>query len=105
MQGFGERLVKLLKEKNMTQKELAKKADVTEAAISQYINGNRNPRGKVMARIANALGTTTDYLVEGTPLSKKDDLDYAKRLIARNVSQMSKEEKIEIAKILLGDED
>ena len=102
---FNMRLEALLKNRHMTQKELAEKAGVTQAAMSHYMKGDRTPRSSVLARIANALGTTSDYLMEGIPLSHLDELGYAKRLIARNVDQMTSAEKREILSILLGDGD
>ena len=59
----GKRIVELLDKRGMTRKELAQKAGVTQAAISRYTKGNRNPKGEVVARIADALNTTTDYLL------------------------------------------
>ena len=100
---FSQRLQEMLKARSMTQKELAGKAEVTEAAMSHYIKGDRTPRSSVLARIANALGTTSDYLMEGTPQNYVDEIGYAKRLIARNVDQMTLAEKKEILSILLGD--
>lgn len=99
---FSERLAKLLKMRGMRQKDLAEKAAITEAALSHYLKGDRTPRSSVLARIAEALGTTSDYLMEGIPQSHADEIGYAKRLIARNVDQMSPEEKREIMSILLG---
>ena len=99
---FNTRLLKLIQEKNLTQKELANKAGVTEAAMSHYIKGDRFPRASVLARIADALGTSSDYLMNGSVMNSNDEILYAKRLIARNVSQMSHEEKMEIVSILLG---
>jgi hypothetical protein len=52
-----------------------------------------------------ALGTTSDYLMEGVPQSRVEELGYAKRLIARNAAQMTNAEKREILNILLGDEE
>lgn len=101
---FGERLLDLLKEKGMQQQALAQKAGVTEAAVSHYIKGDRVPRASVMARIADALGTTSEFLMNGTEMDSKKEVAYAKRLIARNVKQMTKEEKMEIMGILLGEE-
>lgn len=101
---FGERLSALLKEKGMQQQILAQKAEVTEAAVSHYIKGDRIPRASVMSRIAEALGTTSDYLMNGTAPDSKNEVAHAKRLIARNVKQMTKEEKMEIMSILLGEE-
>ena len=102
---FSIRLEEMLKARNMTQKELAKKAEVTEAAMSHYVKGDRTPRSSVLARIAMALDTTSEYLMEGVPQNYVDEIGYAKRLIARNVSQMSNAEKREILSILLGDEE
>ena len=103
--GFNTRLEDTLKSRRMTQKELAERAGVTEAAMSHYIKGDRIPRSSVLARIATALGTTSDYLMEGVPESRIEELGFAKRLIARNASQMTNAEKREILSILLGDEE
>lgn len=54
-----------------------------------------------MAKIAAVLGTTTDFLAEGIPQNKTDEVNYAKKLIARNVDHMTREEKLEIIEMLL----
>ena len=98
---FGERLSHLLKEKGMQQQTLARKAEVTEAAVSHYIKGDRVPRASVMARIAESLETTSDFLINGIEPDSKNEVTYAKRLIARNIKQMTKAEKMAIMEILL----
>ncbi len=98
---FNGRLALLLQQKDMTQKELAVRAGVTEAAMSHYIKGDRTPRASVITRIAEALGTTVDYLMGGSEIDSVGEIGYAKRLIARNVHQMSKDEKMDIIKILI----
>ena len=105
MTGIGARLKELLEKKGMTQKELAVRVGCTEAAISHYIKGDRVPRASVLSKIAFALDTTSDYLMEGVPADVASELDYAKKLIARNVMQMSNSEKREIINILMGDDD
>ena len=101
---FSVRLEELLKARRMTQKELAEKAEVTEAAMSHYIKGDRVPRSAVMARIADALGTSTDYLMFGKESDSEAEINQAVRLIARNANQMSIEDKKRIVDILLGDD-
>lgn len=98
---FNERLALLLQQKNMTQKNLAARAGVTEAAMSHYLKGDRTPRASVITRIAEVLGTTVDYLMSGNEVDSTGEIGYAKRLIARNVHQMSKDEKMDIIKILM----
>ena len=105
MSGMGERIRVLLEKKGISQKDLAEKTGCTEAAISHYIKGDRMPRSRVLSKIAIALDTTSDYLMEGVPVDVKDELGYAKKLIARNVSQMSKADKTEILNILMGGDD
>lgn len=102
---FSIRLEELLKARKMTQKELAAKSGVTEAAMSHYVKGDRMPRSAVLSRIAISLNTTSDYLMEGTPQDYINELGYAKRLIARNADQMTSAEKKEILSILLGKDD
>lgn len=102
---MGERIKESLKKKSMNQKQLAENVGCTEAAISHYIKGDRVPRASVLAKIAIVLDTTSDYLAEGIPADVKEELSFAKKLIARNVTQMTKAEKREIINILMGDED
>lgn len=93
---FSIRLDQLLKSKHITQKELANAASVTESAISHYIKGDRIPKSSVLARIANVLNTTSDYLMDGEPQDYPSEIAYAKKLIARNIDKMSVSDKKEI---------
>lgn len=105
MATLGERMKELLEKKKMTQHELAERVGCTEAAISHYIKGDRIPRSSVLAKIAVTLDTTSDYLSEGVPVDSRDELIYAKKLIARNAAKMTTAEKREILSILMGDDD
>ena len=94
------RIFELLKAKSMTQKDLALKTGITESAISHYIKGDRVPRGAILIKIAKALEVTTDDI-----LNKEYDFSELKLLIARNTQNMSLEEKTQIIKILLDEEE
>lgn len=99
------RIIELLSEHKMTQKELAQVAGLTESAISHYVKGDRVPRGANLIKIARALGTTTDYLLNQEESDGLNgDMKIVKTLIARNASKMTKEEKMELMGILLGDD-
>lgn len=97
------RMAELLAQKKLTQKELAKRSGITEAAISRYIKGDRVPRGVNLAKIADALGTSTDYLL-GHDTFEEDEKKLVKTLIARNASKMTAEERMELLRILLDDD-
>lgn len=90
MKTIAQKIEEGLEKINMSQKELAKKVNVTEATISRYLSGARNPRGEILSKIAVALGVTTDYLLgnsdvkypstEYPSLNKKDEKDIEKVL-------------------------
>lgn len=96
------RIKEMLCEKNISQKQLSEMTGITESAISHYIKGDRVPRGTNLIKIAKALGTTADDLLSGDKeMDKESDLVFAKSLIARNVSQMTKEERMEFIAMLM----
>ena len=70
MDTLGKRILKLLNDKNLTQKELAKIVGTTEVSIGRYINDKREPNATMLASIANALNVSTDYLL-GRPNTHK----------------------------------
>lgn len=100
---FSERLSELLKSCEMTQKELAERACVTQSAMSHYVNGDRIPNSITIANIATALNTTSDYLL-GRDTS--DSLDFPKmhNLLARNANKLTIDEKTKLMKALFGEE-
>lgn len=67
---LGNRIADLLKQRGMTQRELAVKAGITEKSMAGIVGGERTPLGPTIANIANALHVTPDYLL-GTE-EKKD---------------------------------
>jgi transcriptional regulator with XRE-family HTH domain len=60
---IGDRILELRKQKDMSQKELSDKAQITEASLSRYENNLREPKAEIVGKIAKALDTTTDYLL------------------------------------------
>ena len=98
---FGERIQELLKKRGMTQKELAAIIGVTEASMSRYVKNDRIPKGEVVANIATALQTTSDYLLDKEQASDiTNDFPKIQRLIARNATLMTDEQKRELINAL-----
>lgn len=63
MDALGKRILKLLNEKNITQKELARMVGTTEVSIGRYVNGKRDPSASMLSEIASALNVSADYLL------------------------------------------
>ena len=99
MKGFGERVSTLLKEVGYSQREFASMIGVSEAALSRYLKDEREPKMEVIANMATALNTTTDYLLTGKNDCESFEKTY--RLVARGSSVMSDDEKTKLIKVLL----
>lgn len=99
-----DRIALLLSESGMSQKELALNTNLTEGAVSHYLKGDRVPRGAILLNIANALGTTVDYLTgysdDPRKSSSEKEVDEAFLLLARNAKTLTDEERKRFAKIL-----
>lgn len=99
-----DRIGELLSETGMSQKALADATNLSEGAVSHYLKGDRVPKGAILLNIANALGTTVDYLTgksnEAHKSSSEQELDQAFELIARNAKTLTDEERKRFAKIL-----
>lgn len=99
---LGERISKMLQKRGIQQKELAEQIGITETAMSRYIAGTREPKPDVIANMATALHTTSDYLLG----IENDAFNYhqVRRMIARNASAMTDQEKKALIDALFGEE-
>lgn len=98
---LGLRISKTLQKHGMTQKELAGRVGVTEAVMSRYVSGERDPKPDMLANIATALHTTSDFLLG----IECEGFDHPRicRMIARNASSMTELEKRELINALFGE--
>lgn len=63
---LGDRITALRKQKNLSQTDLAKAADVSREALSKYERNEIAPSVHVAAQMAETLGVTLDYLIGNT---------------------------------------
>jgi len=68
-------LASLMAAQRVTQAELARTVNVTEAAISYILNSNRDPLGSTVASIAEALNASAaDFYIDAdSPAAESDD--------------------------------
>ena len=62
MANFGERLARLIHERGWTQVEAAEKLGVSQALISHYLSGKREPLPRTISHLAERLGVTDHSL-------------------------------------------
>ena len=103
MSTFTKRVKSILKEKKITQKQLAKLSDIAEASICRYLRGDSEPRLDIIARIAKALDVSEAYLIGETNEKKADNYKLEIRdIVARNRNIMTDQDKIDIINMLYG---
>lgn len=73
---FSNTLKNIISSKGINQRWLAEECGTTEATISRYITGYRQPKIEVVIEIARVLGVSVDHLFGlDAPATKKPDSD------------------------------
>lgn len=106
MQGL--RIYQRRKALGLSQEELADRVGTSQKQISKYENGINDATGNVLAALARALDTTTDYLLGLTddpdrPMRTTGDLNEDEKMLLEIYRQKSPEKRnqvIEVAKVL-----
>lgn len=88
MNTIGERIGYLRDILNMKQKVLAEQIGVTKATMSKYENNINIPNADILCKIAEALDTSTDFLVGRT--------SHIKAYQNSNITEYSTEKLLEI---------
>ena len=89
---FKDRLKAKRGEANITQAELAKLAGVSTRTIQNYELGSRRPyQIEVVQRIADALGTTTEYLLGSSGMRVADAHEKGGSKAARDIDELVSE--------------
>ena len=100
MERIGDRIRRLMDEYEYSQRELARMVGITPAAMSRYLSNEREPKAEVIANLATALNTTSDYLIRGQ--APQDSFSETYRLVARGAATMTDEEKMKLMRLLIG---
>jgi len=99
---FRERLREWRQKRDLTQEELARKADVPTISVSHFETGHRFPNAESLRRLADALGVTTDYLLGRVKTPTGKDLEAADPDIAvlfRRFQGMSEEAREQVKQL------
>jgi transcriptional regulator with XRE-family HTH domain len=102
LEGFAEHLRELRKHKNLSQTELGKLAELHYTHIGRFERGSSRPSGDTLKRLADALGVTSDYLLDGAH-DQAAKARFADRDLLRQfqeVEQLHDDDKLVIKKLL-----
>ena len=95
---FSRRVKELMKKERYSQKQLCELCNITEATFSRYMTSERLPKTDILANIANALHTTSDYLLVTDTAYGYDQLEI---LLAASKDNLSLNQKKKLTAILM----
>lgn len=100
--GFTERLEQLRRQQKLSQTELGKKIGIHFAHISRYERGITMPAAATLRRLAEALGVSVDYLINGTTqeAAKANFHDRELLLQFQEIEKLSEDDKTVVKKFL-----
>lgn len=101
---IGQRIKYLLIHNRMNQRDLADKAGITYTSLSRYINGERTPNSKILAKIATALNIDANFLLGINKDIEDPEKDFYKtqRLTARSADKWTKKQKADLILAIMG---
>ena len=91
---IGKFILKVRKDKQLTQKQLADKLGITDRAISKWENGKSMPDLSLLKPLCNILGITINELLSGDYISKKDKKDDLEENIVNAINYDKKKQNI-----------
>jgi transcriptional regulator with XRE-family HTH domain len=102
MNDLGGRIMQLRKEKGLSQTDLANQVGVSYAQIGRYETKGTQPSADILKKLADALNTTSDYLMNGNKDDKAvatlNDNELLKQF--KEVDKMSPEDQDIIKKLI-----
>lgn len=97
-------ITEILKEKEVSQQELAELTGISKSAISRYINAQRVPSSENLFKIASALDVMPDEILKmNRDTEKQQDLRKIILLIKKHSTSLTLKDKMEIMKALVID--
>lgn len=105
MTTIGQRILHLRKQQKMTQEELAFKIGTSQRQVSFYETGKNEPTANVLNLLADALNTTSDYLIGRTGIPDRalrgsGDLDELELEAIRVIRSLASGERTKAIKVL-----
>lgn len=98
---WNEKVLNLMEQKHITQKDLSQMSGIAESSISRYLHSETMPRLDVVINFAKALNIETKYLIDDDDKSESAYSSIA-TAVARKGSELTAEEKNKLIALILG---
>ena len=75
---FKDKLKEIRKDRNLTQEQLAKQANISVRTIANYESGKREPNVEILVKISNALGVQVNDFYDNSDIAKINKKEISK---------------------------
>lgn len=96
---FGEKLKLALDRYDTTQKDFAKRVNISPSTLCGYINTDRQPDFELVKRIASELNVTVDYLLDYNQAPENELITNKEQKLLNNYRSLDKEKQEIIFKL------
>ena len=86
---FVKNLVRIMRREDISQRELARGANLSDAAVSRYVKGIRFPNSKAMIELSRALNCSIDDLTQEQTESELE----LEKIIKKAISSLNESER------------
>lgn len=90
---FGQRFKQVLEQREISQKSFAKRLNISESAISDYVNDRRTPNLLLVRDFAKYLGVSVDYLLDYQPNSENVSVSPKEAAFLKKLRALPKEKQ------------
>lgn len=98
---WNEKVLELMKEQSISQKELAKRSGIAESSVSRYLKSNKRPRLDIVVNFAKILGVKPEYLLDDIDMND-DAFTLISTAVARKGKELTPEEKNKLIAMIAG---
>jgi transcriptional regulator with XRE-family HTH domain len=89
---MGDRIARLRRAKGWNQSDLGERVGTTGGQISKYERGSYTPRSDLLARLADALEVSADYLLSGRS-PEQPRRDFRLRHLVEDLEQLPRDQR------------
>lgn len=98
---WNEKVLTLMKEKGLSQKQLAQECKIAESSVSRYLKADKRPRLDIVVNFAKILGVQPEFLLDDNDLND-DAFTFISTAIARKGKELTPEEKNKLIAMIAG---
>ncbi len=98
---WNDKVLKLMREKGLSQKLLAQKSGIAESSVSRYLKAEKRPRLDVVINFAKVLEIKPEFLLDDNDM-QDDAFTLISTAVARKGNELTAEEKTKLIAMIAG---